>query len=290
MPSVLITGVGGPAGGNCARLFLSRGWTVLGVDMQQGIGEDPRGFQFLQVPASNAENYIETLSALIRTNHIDLLLPTVSEELPRIALERGVLPTKVALSPLIGVRAAHDKYLTWEAVTSAGISAPRALVGSEAVATPHRITSELGLPFISKPRVGRGGRGVQIHHHLVELLEIGPNEMLQEFAPGTEYSVNLHVGTGHDVAVVLEKLEMREGVTGNATRVERVRAPDVEDIALRTAALLGLRGLLDMDIRRSASGSPMLLEVNARPGANIGFAPEVFDAFLTSLDCQAWTT
>jgi carbamoyl-phosphate synthase large subunit len=37
---------------------------------------------------------------------------------------------------------------------------------------------------------------------------------------------------------------------------------------------------LDVDIRRRNDGKPVVLEINARFGANIRYAPEVFEAAL----------
>ena len=48
----------------------------------------------------------------------------------------------------------------------------------------------------------------------------------------------------------------------------------------RRRAVVGLRGPLDIDIRRRTDGLPVVLEINARFGANIRFASEVLDTAL----------
>jgi carbamoyl-phosphate synthase large subunit len=40
---------------------------------------------------------------------------------------------------------------------------------------------------------------------------------------------------------------------------------------------------LDIDIRRRSDGIPVVLEINARFGANIRYAPEVLEAVLHAL-------
>lgn len=283
MPTVLVTGVGGPAGQNCAVLFKQAGWRVVGVDMRDVQGADKEGIDFHLVPACNDPHYLPTLTQLMALTGADVLLPTVSEELPLIAREAARSRALVAISPSWAVDTAHDKYLTWQFATAAGIPVPAALLASQAQARPELIAAELGLPFISKPRVGRGGRGIQLHQTASDVTGMEADLMLQAFAPGTEYSVNLFCGADSEVVVVLQKLAMREGVTGNATKIERVQAPDVRDLAIKVARGLGLRGLVDMDVRRTEQGEPRLLEVNARAGANIRHAPEVFGAFVSSL-------
>jgi carbamoylphosphate synthase large subunit len=88
---------------------------------------------------------------------------------------------------------------------------------------------------------------------------------------------------GDAVVVVLEKTELKEGIVGNAKSVRRVDATDVSDLAAAAARTVGLSGPLDIDIRRRSDGVPVVLEINARFGANIRHAPEVLEAVLNVL-------
>jgi carbamoyl-phosphate synthase large subunit len=47
---------------------------------------------------------------------------------------------------------------------------------------------------------------------------------------------------------------------------------------------VGLNGPLDIDIRRKGDGIPVVLEINARFGANIRYAPEILDAVIRQLE------
>ncbi len=55
---------------------------------------------------------------------------------------------------------------------------------------------------------------------------------------------------------------------------------DVAELARQATRALGLSGPLDIDIRRKSDGTPLVLEINARFGANIRYASEVFEAAL----------
>jgi carbamoylphosphate synthase large subunit len=113
---------------------------------------------------------------------------------------------------------------------------------------------------------------------------LGDGYILQEFAAGTDFAPNIHLGRdGKAVVVVLEKTELKEGIVGNAKSVRRVDAPDVADLAAAAARAVGLSGPLDIDIRRRSDGIPVVLEINARFGANIRYAPEVLEAVLHAL-------
>jgi predicted ATP-grasp superfamily ATP-dependent carboligase len=132
--------------------------------------------------------------------------------------------------------------------------------------------------------VGRGGRGVAIHRRREGAPATGldATAILQEFLPGVEYSVNLFLGDrwSEDLAVALEKTALRDGAVGNATAVARSSETDVAELAWDAARALGLSGPLDVDVRRRADGTPLVLEVNARFGANVGQAPEILDALV----------
>ncbi|AQQ14597.1 carbamoyl phosphate synthase-like protein [Corynebacterium glaucum] len=139
------------------------------------------------------------------------------------------------------------------------------------------------LPVVVKPRVSRGGRGVEVVETQDRFTEItDPGLIVQEFAPGEEFCPQLFISptTGETEVVVLHKTAMKEGRVGNAAAVERATDQAVADLARETASAIGLTGPLDMDIRYTEAGRPVLLEVNARFGANSEHAPEILAAFL----------
>ncbi|WJZ07125.1 ATP-grasp domain-containing protein [Corynebacterium glaucum] len=139
------------------------------------------------------------------------------------------------------------------------------------------------LPVVVKPRVSRGGRGVEVVETQDRFAEItDPGLIVQEFAPGEEFCPQLFISptTGETEVVVLHKTAMKEGRVGNAAAVERATDQAVADLARETASVIGLTGPLDMDIRYTEAGRPVLLEVNARFGANSEHAPEILAAFL----------
>jgi len=217
---------------------------------------------------------------------VDWIIPTVSEELPVFA--RGWewgdrFP--VLVSSARAVEIADDKYLTARALSEKGVPVPRFALPSQ-VHSPADVAGLVGWPCISKPRVGRGGRQVAWHPEQDWPIISGLDDryILQEFAAGTDFAPNVYAGRdGETLVVVLEKTELKQGIVGNAKQVKRVDAPDVAEVAAAAARTVGLFGPLDIDIRRRSDGVPVVLEINARFGANIRHAPEVLDAFLGTL-------
>lgn len=235
-------------------------------------GED----DLVVLPMASADSFSRTLREEIRRHGASLLVPTVTEELPLVSLERDAIRAAgcaVFIPPPRATRIANDKWLTVEALTAAGVGVPRSVSGR----TRAEVLDTLAFPVLSKPRCGRGGRDVEIHERARDLPEPSADRIYQEFLPGEEYDVNLFADAGGAPAalVVLRKTALRGGRVGNAQAVERADDPEVSALAAATSRALGLEGPIDIDVRRDRDGQPRVLEVNARVGANVRAADEV---------------
>lgn len=278
-PRVLVTGVGGPSGRAATAALQERDFFVLGVDMNS---VPNCANQFEQVPASLSASYPDMLRSLISEHNIDWLFPTVAEELVIVAgladelREQGV---SVFISGAAAVGVCEDKWMTAQTLAASDIAVPESAVGcAEDVSVRN-----LGFPLVSRPRNGRGGRGVVVHD--------GPGvqpavaePVWQKFISGTEYDVLLvrHPDPPQHVVMcqVFEKVLLKDGRVGNATEVKAVEMFDVAALAEDAACALGLTGPLDMDIRRGQDGGLRLLEINARIGAHSLNAPALFDVLV----------
>lgn len=276
---VLVTGVGGPSGVAAVTALKARGFTVTATDMHVvGHGAD----SFFTVPAAADPAYSQRHQELLAAQQCDWFFPTVSEELVIVAALAPSLRAQgvaVFIPPLEATRVCHDKWETARVLGEHGIAVPRSAVG----AAHDPAVRALGFPVVSRPRVGRGGRGVVVHD-APGTLPATDRPVWQEFLAGTEYDVLLvrHPEAPHPIRMlqVFEKLGLKEGRVGNAIDVRPVEADDVANLARAVADALDLRGPADMDIRRGADGKPRLLEVNARIGAHALRAPQVFDALV----------
>ncbi len=274
---VFITGVGGPAGRATAAFLREHGVDVLVADARPVPGE-PR---LVPLPLATDPAFLATLRREIASRRAELLVSTVTEELPLVSSERETFRAAgcaVFISPPAAAETANDKWLTVQALARADVGVPRSLSG----APRDDIVQVLGFPVLSKPRRGRGGRGVEIHEVPGDIEAASEDRVYQEFLPGEEYDVNLFAEPGGEPAalVVLRKTALRGGRVGNATAVERVHAPDVAELAAATSRTMALEGPIDVDVRRDRLGRPLVLEVNARVGANVRFAEEVLETLV----------
>lgn len=289
MARILLTGAGGPAGLALARQLRSH--EVIGVDMAD-LGDNARLFtEVHRGPAAVDLALLPFLRDLARRCRVDLLIPTVQDELPVIASAADLLGVPVLSSPSHGVALAHDKLLTAWALADAGVAVPQTVPASELA------DDTFAFPFLLKPRVSRGGRGVRVIDDAAALAsarETGLDDVLlaQAFAPGDEFDVQVYREAGRPASevIVCRKTELKEGRVGNAAGVERC-APgvdaDVAALAARAVEALDLTGPADVDVRRLADGTPVVLEINARFGANSEVAPELLARVLTRFGIPA---
>ena len=290
---ILVTGAGGPAGRSLVRQLHARGHSVIGVDMVPTT--DPLLAAFQQVTVASHQQYPARLREIILEHSVELVIPTVSEELPVLSAAsiRELLQSagaRLLISSEESVLISDDKYYTMMTLRGDNVPVPdfaRINAGnSEALA---QFSQEEQI--IIKPRISRGGRGVRLATAGdlgAGRVPAGTRDVVQRFAPGREFAPMIfrNPDSGDiEACVVVEKTELREGLVGNAVSVRRCESDDpvaaqVECVARNAVQSLELVGPVDMDVRLGVDGQPVVLEVNARFGANSQSAPELLDAAL----------
>ncbi len=273
----MITGIGGPAGKSAVDYLRKRGYSTIGTDSREITA--PADL-FYKVPGADHASFTDSLIRIIKERRPSLLIPTVSEELPIIsALKKTIerFGCMVFISPSAATDIVHDKFKTATYMHQHGIPSPRSFDGR---APREDVFNELEMPFLSKPRIGRGGRGIVLYRSGDEFYsETRTGLIFQEFIPGDEFDLNMFVDKSGEVlaSVVLKKTVLKEGIVGNAVEVERVNRKDIDNLGRRIAKIMNLEGPIDMDIRLRRDGTPVVLEINARLGANVLSAPEILD-------------
>ncbi len=287
--TIVVTGAAGPAGRALGAQFSRHPGAgtlhVVGVDLAPA---PVPGFETVEaVPAATDPAYERATIDLLSRHRPDLLLPTVSEELPRLAvLAHAVgLGSTVVLSAPGPTAVAGDKLLTMWDLARHGVAVPRHMASTDVRSASAALDWAGGQPIVVKPRTSRGGRGVHVVEDPQDLVwdRLDGSWIVQEFAPGDEYSPQVYRSptSGRSVVVVLQKTRLERGRVGNATAVERVEgADDVAALATQAVEALDLVGPLDVDVRRLVDGTPVILEINARFGAVSAAAPELLEAVL----------
>jgi carbamoyl-phosphate synthase large subunit len=210
---ILFTG-GGGAGSEALWKILNKKYTLFFADavldnIDKSIPADSR----IEIAFANSKNYLESIKSVCDKNEIDLIVPSVDEELMQFDSFLNKDVTEVFLPNKDFVRIMLDKYTCAKAIKSTGLSGPKTFTVARA--------SEIGFPLIVKPKTGRGSRGVRIVNSLKELnaykILYPTNEedlIVQELAIGTEYTVLVSANKkGQLNAIIPVKVDQKIGIT-----------------------------------------------------------------------------
>ncbi|MFF4345019.1 ATP-grasp domain-containing protein [Kitasatospora sp. NPDC001540] len=264
-PRVLVTGAGGPSGVGFLRA-LTGAAELYAADIDPngtGLYLVPRAHRML-VPPGAAPGFADALLRLCRRYAVDVLVPTVDAELLPLASESArftAAGVRVLVPPAEAVADCLDKWRLARACAGAvHLPETRTLGPAGGADFPG------GFPAVAKPRTGSGSRGVRLVDGPAAPAELPRDHsyLLQELLPGTEYSVDvLTDGTGRVVAAVPRARDRTDSGIVIAGRV--LDAPGLARLAEETVRTLGLRGVLNVQLREDRHGAPALLEVNPRP-------------------------
>lgn len=196
---------------------------------------------------------------------IELVIPTVDCELLPMAKARARFEARgvrVLVAPAPSLKRCLDK-LELARTVAAVVPTPRTAIYDDT----FDVTG-WEFPVIVKPRTGSGGRGVQRVNDAAELDRVPRSSALivQQFAPGLEYSVDVLATQLGRVVSAVPRLRLKVD-SGVAVAGCTVREPELEELAERAASLLGLTGVANIQFRRDRHQRPLLLEINPRlPG------------------------
>ena len=266
---VLVPGAGGAAGIGAIKALRLAGYRgrIVATD------SDPLapGLRLADVgavlPPAAAEDFVPHALDLVRTWHVDVILPTSGFDTPvyaRCTSELAAAGARAIGSPPDVMETCLDKWRFHEHVRDH-------LPVARSFRTPPR---HLEFPCVVKPVRGKGSRGVWVcadRAALERRLAEEADLLVQEYLPGPEYSVDVLADLeGRPlVAVPRLRLAVRDGVSVRA-RVEH--DPEIERLSLAMAAALGVRGPVCMQLRRDAHAAPRFTEVNPRMGGGTFFA------------------
>jgi carbamoyl-phosphate synthase large subunit len=212
---------------------------------------------------------------LCRRESVSLLVPTIDTELAIYSGSRQqfeAIGTFIFISSPETVAIARDKVATHQWLTEHGF--PTVRQGSPVEVLDTRFSWKL--PLIAKPRDGSASIGVQVIMAWEELDLLAQREgqgyIVQEFAPGNEYTVNVYVDSqGQCICTVPHRrIEVRGGEVSKAITVKDWRLMSVaQSIA---EELPEARGPMNIQCFMTDSGEVNIIEINPRFGGGYPLA------------------
>ena len=229
---------------------------------------------FHLVPRCSDERFLAALLDICRRERIRTVVPTIDTELPFYAKHRarfaedGVL---VACSSFETARIAADKRLTHAWLRRHGFPAVRQTSLKRASVE----ADDWSFPVIVKPASGSASAGLREVARPAELLALRPNGddlIVEEIAPGVEYTVHVYVdAAGRCIcAVPCRRLEVRAGEVSKGLTAKR--RPMMELARNIAEALPGAAGPLNIQIFEDDDGAMRVIEINARFGGGYPLA------------------
>jgi carbamoyl-phosphate synthase large subunit len=262
---VLVTGAGGPAGVAVIRALLRvPDVDVLAVDMDPyaaGLYLVDAAFRGL-VPAGAADSFVPYLRERCRRDRVDVVVPTVDDELLPLSAARAAFAAdgvRLALAGDAALRTTLDK-LALAQRCAATVRTPRTVLLSDA-GPPD----SWRFPVVVKPRRGSGSRGVRLVHSGDQLREAGADDtmIVQDYLPGDEYSVDVLADAAGRVVAVVPRARTRVD-SGVSVAGHTLHDPELDELARAVFAAVGLTLVANVQCRRGRDGRLALLEVNPR--------------------------
>jgi carbamoyl-phosphate synthase large subunit len=211
--------------------------------------------------------YIHDLIKLATRNHIDLIVPTIDTDLPKLADARdrfARLGCRVIVSSPEVIAIGRDKLLTHVFLTGAGIETPLTWPAQQVLRRRRR-----RFPCQIKPRYGSAGHG---NYRVDDAEALGfwarrvPDPVVQEFVPGDEYTLDVYAGLDGRARCVVprRRLEVRAGEVQKAQIVKDAR---LIGIGRRVVDAMGeCVGVITVQVIREPSGRIRVIEINPRFG------------------------
>lgn len=267
--NVLVTGAGGGSGIYSIKVLKeTTDHYVIGVDASPysaGLFLADEGY--VLPLAREQEAFLDRVRDIVLTRNIDLIIPNVDEELPLFARPevQSTLGTQVIVSPLESILVCADKRNTIRTLQSV-VPCPRTYDAGEDF-------SDLGFPVHVKPANGRGSRHTYIIEDEIALREclrqleqqLGnkKNILIQQFLPGTEYTVDVLCDLTGSPLVTVPRVRLKTSA-GLSIQGRTIRHEGLIEMVRSIAQTLSFCGPVNMQFREDHLGTPHLLEINPR--------------------------
>lgn len=278
-----VTGVGGSAGVITLKSLKKKDIKTVGMDcnpLSAGMKLADKGEI---IPFANNDKFISRLLEICKEEKLDVLIPTVDEELLPCSLNKEEFEkngVKVAVSDPETIETSLDKWLFYNRLKFLDLPVPKTVLAEQT-----KELDKIDFPVIVKPRVGRGGRGVKIikdSDEMNQFLKSSKDFIIQDYIEGEEYTIDTlsDFGGNFVVAVPRKRIEVKGGVCWKGvTEYSKY----LIELAAKTVEGLGIKGPACMQLILTKSGKAKIFEINPRLGGttSLSVAAGVDFPFLT---------
>ena len=268
--NILITGVGGDIGQSCGRILKNYDISnrVIGCDIHN---EHP-GISLFDscevVPKIIDSGYIKALHQLVKKYAINAVIPTSEPELRYFSsvsdsFDFDAIP--LLMSSRKATKIGFDKLETSRFLKKNDIVVPWAVDSTEG--------DPLEFPCIFKSRLGAGNSRVYLLKNIHEVQiykQIYSNYIFQEYIPSknNEYTCGVYRLRDGEVRSIILRRRLASGITSYA---EVINNKSISELCKQVANALQLEGSINIQLRLTSDGRPMIFEINPRFSSTVAF-------------------
>lgn len=259
---ILVTGAGGPAGIDTLKLLSKQpGVEAIGADVDPLAAGRFFAHAFELMARVDSQDYAKDLKRLIEKYSVQLVVPTVSEELGIVRNACEGLDVKILISPDAALTLFENKQRQYEWLQK---EFPAHCPRWTHLDDPVIWDAET---YFLKPNVGRGARGCRlIKRDELDVLAKRADAhdwLAMDVLPGTEWTVDAYLAENGEIAYVVprERLALAGGISAKGRTVRH------DLLIAETSKLIqkmGVRGPVCVQWKADASGVPKYVECNPR--------------------------
>jgi len=240
-----------------------------------------------EYPAStdSMSAFVDAVRDFARQQNIDAIFPITDWTTLPLSAHRDSFPgyCRLALPPHEALDLAGDKYRTVELARSLGLPTPRTWL----IKSAHDINSlpELRSPIVVKDRYSvrwLGDRAVfgsvsyaysraDLENRVQQRLQEAGDVLVQEFVTGVGVGFSGFACNG-EVRLPFAWRRLREvdpRGSGSSLRESLQLDTDLVELSRKLILKTGFQGIAMVEYKRTASGQPVLMEINGRPWGSI---------------------
>lgn len=224
------------------------------------------------VPRLNSSEFIPTIIDICKKENIALIIPTIDTELEVYSKNKALIEketnTKVMVSDIDVISKVRDKIATYNFLKREGFDVPRLI-------TEQDIDNKnYTFPLFIKPLDGSSSINafkIQNEKELMFFKDYVPNPMIQEFADGQEYCVDVFSDFDSNIITTVPKLRLAHR-SGEITKSKIVKDREIIELSKRLVEVLKPKGEINFDCIKTKD-SIKIIEINGRfaGGAPISF-------------------
>lgn len=216
-----------------------------------------------RVPLADDAMYIPGILGLLREDCSNVFIPVHDREIETVARHVQEFPdaTFIVAPTAAAVSRCNDKWLTYEACKQATVETAATVLPGDLAG---RTTDFVG--WLRKPRHGVGSHGVfrLTDENAVEAAAADSDIVIQEYCRDPEITLDAFVGRRSGTFTACrERLQVKAGV---CTKARLFQNPRFDQLTMKLADALGLRGGFCYQVMMTGSGEWAVTDVNPRLG------------------------